>query len=118
MVGHDKIGLYGVKWVFLFLPRFEIKQIQTTTRQNVSPRHYPMPFARAMVDIVEQMKAARRGCPQLPEVVPPFQEVLTWDWLESDVWQCAGLDDLYKYLRGASALKIPQDLKRHFPKEL
>ena len=78
-----------------------------------------MPFARAVVDIIEQMKATRRGCPQFPEVVPPFQEVLTQcDWPESDVWQCAGLDDLYKYLRGAAALKIPQDLKQHFPKEL
>eukprot|EP00435_Cladocopium_sp_Y103_P008116 s1972_g2.t1 len=38
--------------------------------------HYPMPFARAVVDMLEEMKAHRRGCPQLPAVVPPFQEAL------------------------------------------
>lgn len=78
-----------------------------------------MPFARAVTDMIEKMKIAAKGCPQLPPDVPPALQTLTeLEWYESDVWQFAGLENLYQYLRNAEALKIPQDWKPHFPKKL
>ena len=77
-----------------------------------------MPFARAVTDMVEEMKLCRQGCPQLPPQVPSFRETLTQEWHMSDVWQFAGLDDLYSYLRKAKALRIPEDLQSLFPKKL
>lgn len=78
-----------------------------------------MPFARAVTDMIEKMKKSAKGCPQLPPDLPPALYTLTeLEWYESDVWQFAGLDNLYKYLRKHSGLKIHQDWKAHFPRKL
>ena len=78
-----------------------------------------MPFARAVTDMIEEMKTQRKGCPQLPQKLPPAFETLTqFEWYDSDVWKFAGVTELYAYLRGAAALKIPQDWKPYFPKKL
>eukprot|EP00438_Fugacium_kawagutii_P027320 Skav202720 [mRNA] locus=scaffold654:835216:838033:- [translate_table: standard] len=39
---------------------------------------YPMPFAREICDLQDELKASRMGQPQLPEVVPPAAQTFTW----------------------------------------
>ena len=90
------------------------------SRHPVLPRQYPMPFARAVTDMIEKMKMAAKGCPQLPPHVPTALQNPDWNWNGMKVMSgnFAGLDDLYQYLRNAAALKIPQDWKPHFPRKL
>ena len=77
-------------------------------------KHFTQPtpgFAQAISDAFRQScdrhdredeEMAAKGCPQLPPDLPPALYTLTeLEWYESDVWQFAGLDNLYEYLRNA-----------------
>ena len=78
-----------------------------------------MPFARAMTDQIEQFKRTKRGQPQLPSEVPSaLQTICALEWNENNVWGMANLPEFYRYLRKCTALKIPQEWKPCFPKEL
>ena len=44
------------------------------------PRIYPWPFARALIDMVEEMKETASGCPQLPDTVPSAFEMFNRSW--------------------------------------
>eukprot|EP00438_Fugacium_kawagutii_P019457 Skav230460 [mRNA] locus=scaffold186:112906:116152:- [translate_table: standard] len=55
------------------------------TSQLRATEHYPMPFARAVVDQIEAMKMSRKGCPQLPTKLPSAFETFTqMEWHKSD----------------------------------
>ena len=120
-------------YIYLFLVQIVIFLPPTTSHANIQypavpkpsqahllPRHYPMPFARAVTDQIERMKMSRRGCPELPASVPTALHTITClEWPESsEFWQFAGLKDLYFYLRGAASLEIPEEWKPYIPKEL
>ena len=79
-----------------------------------------MPFARAVTDMVENMKQTRRGVPELPSVVPPALTTVTaMEWHESpELWEFAQLPQLYEYLRGCKHVQIPEEWKPFFPKNL
>ena len=86
---------------------------------NHTPRHYPMPFARAVADQTEDFKRTRRGQPELPKDLPAAIYTFTkLEWSESDVWGMAGLPELYRYLRKSKSVEIPQEWRPHFPKDL
>ena len=78
-----------------------------------------MAFARAVTDQIEAMKKSRKGCPELPRVLPPalftFSQL---EWCQSDCFGLAHLPEFYAYLRKCKFLKIPQEWKQHFPKTL
>ena len=78
-----------------------------------------MPFARAVADQLESMKATCQGCPELPEEVPPALHTFTaMEWPEEDVWSFSELPAVYEYIRGRKGLKIPEPWKDYFPKKL
>lgn len=85
------------------------------------PRIYPMPFARQIVDLVEDHKREAQGLPHCPASgFPPALETLVSEgWFhESDLWQFVDFSQLYSYLRGNRNLKIPDQWKAVVPREL
>ena len=86
---------------------------------HILPRHYPMAFARAVADQLEPMKRSAKGCPQLPEVLPPALFTITqMEWCEGGCWGLAKLPEFYSYLRKCKSLRIPSEWKPYFPREL
>ena len=78
-----------------------------------------MAFARAVADRIESMKVTRRGCPEVPNEVPPALHTFTaMEWHEDDIWNFSGLTDVYEYLRGCKTVQIPEPWKEYFPKKL
>ena len=83
------------------------------------PRIYPWPFARALIDMVEEMKETASGCPQLPDTVPSAFEMFNRSWdTPADLWQYVGFDGLFEYLRGNRKLKIPPEWRTVIPNRL
>ncbi|CAK8985373.1 unnamed protein product [Durusdinium trenchii] len=83
--------------------------------------NYPVPFARAVVDLVEEMKATAEGQPQLPprELLPPAIETFTTaGWEESDTWQFADFIPVYNYLRRCKHLVVPREWQTLLPIKL
>lgn len=78
-----------------------------------------MPFARAMLDLVEEMKATVKGQPALPpQGVPSAMVTITnlqWDD-PTDIWRYAGFDQLFKYLRGSKHLRILHEWREIIPR--
>ena len=82
-------------------------------------RVYPMAFARAVVDLIEDMESSCAGQPQLPAVTPSVLETLGMEWhVDADLWSSAGFDELYKYLRGSKRLKIPPEFRPFIPDQI
>ena len=80
-----------------------------------------MPFARQIVDLVEDHKREAQGLPHCPASgFPPALETLVSEgWFhESDLWQFVDFSQLYSYLRGNRNLKIPDQWKAVVPREL
>ena len=80
-----------------------------------------MPFARAVVDLVEEMKATAEGQPQLPprELLPPAIETFTTaGWEESDTWQFADFIPVYNYLRRCKHLVVQREWQTLLPIKL
>jgi len=79
-----------------------------------------MPFARKMVDLLEEMKATAAGCPSVPAEIPEALRCIT-EWSEkvsSEDWQFADFAALYQYLRGNRHLQIPQTWRGTIPDRL
>jgi len=88
----------------------------TATRK---PRIYPWPFARALVDMVENMKETASGCPRLPDEIPSAFETFNSSWDgPSDIWQYVDFSGLFTYLRGNRKLKIPSEWRVVIPNRL
>jgi len=82
-------------------------------------RIYPVPFARAVADLLESMKSSAYGQPQLPQCLPTAKECMELEWVGANpIWQFADLPSLFSYLRMSKALKIPVDWKGIVPKTL
>ena len=80
-----------------------------------------MAFAKALVGLVEEMKATSKGQPQLPEVVPSALSTMTeleWARPTSPDWLFAGFDELFRYLRGSKKLRIPSEWREVIPDSL
>ena len=78
-----------------------------------------MPFARAVLDLVEEMKRTRQGQPQLPQEVPSaFESFVASGWQNSDVWQLADLESVFAYLRHGKRLQIRSEWRAIVPATL
>ncbi len=79
-----------------------------------------MAFAREVLNLVEDMKATACGRPELPNNVPPALETFTTlEWPESnEMWRFADIPQLFNYLRGAKALRLPKEWKSVVPKSM
>ena len=83
---------------------------------DLLPRHYPVAFAKQLVEICESLKQHRAGCPK-GEVIPSGLETLAS--LPSDYQRTefgnAGLCEVYNYMRGGKDLNIPQEWRCVLP---
>ena len=81
------------------------------------PRIYPMRFARALVDLLEEMKRTAKGMPQLPDVVPAALECFN-EWPSDEQigsYPFARVSQVFNYLRGNRKLKIPAEWRGSIP---
>ena len=70
-----------------------------------------MRFARALVDLLEEMKRTAKGMPQLPDVVPAALECFN-EWPSDEQigsYPFARVSQVFNYLRGNRKLKIPPE---------
>ena len=80
-----------------------------------------MAFARAMVDMVEDLKPGAKGKPELPaQGAPPALYTMTQlEWnTPADLWTFADFDQLFTYLRGSKRLRIPLEWRNVIPSKL
>ena len=84
----------------------------------LQPREYPMPFARALARMSEDLKKTGQGQPQLPAVVPKALETFqSMAWGEQpELWQYVNLSSVFEYVRGGKALRIPSEWAEVIPK--
>lgn len=82
-------------------------------------RIYPMPFARHLIDLLDDMKATAAGRPVPPVDVPSaLQSFSQWPEMIPGDWQFVDLAELYNYLRGNRNLQIPQQWRGTIPDRL
>ena len=75
-----------------------------------------MPFARAVVDLIEEMKANCAGQPRLEHPVPPAWKTLAMEWPVSEgMWDFADFQSVFTYLRGSKRLNIPPEFRPVIP---
>ena len=82
------------------------------TWNGVKLRNYPAAFGLAIANILENLKAEARGCPQPPATVPCALEsfLSAVDAPEhGDLYKTANLGAVYEYLRGGKHLSIPPE---------
>lgn len=78
-----------------------------------------MPFARAYVDLHDEMIKTRLGQPQLPAFVPPaVQSFEQLEWADRDIWRHADLNEVFNYMRKSRRLKIPEEWQNIVPTRL
>ena len=78
-----------------------------------------MPFARHLVDMLEEMKSTCGGAPTLPAEVPDAMTTFTqWPQVDTRDWQFVDFGDVYTYLRGNKHLKIPPKWRGVIPDRL
>ncbi|CAE7259490.1 unnamed protein product [Symbiodinium sp. CCMP2592] len=113
--------------------RKKIKQKVATTIRSLGPdgaqrytasKHlkpseiYPLQFAEAVADILDDLKSTCKGCPRLPGQVPSGLELYAAATTPDDVrlmYETAQLGDVYDYLRGCKYLHIPAEWRCLFP---
>ena len=82
-------------------------------------RIYPWPFARAMVDMLEDLKESACGTPPLPKLVPAALDCFTGKWVrDSRDWRYIDFGEVYNYLRGSRKLQIPPNWRGIIPDRL
>ncbi|CAK9101508.1 Uncharacterized protein SCF082_LOCUS47470 [Durusdinium trenchii] len=118
LVGWKKTEKTKVKTVEHYQDRHGKQRWKGTSKLR-STEHYPMRFARAVLDMVENLKASCNGQPGLPGTLPPalvtFAEM---EWEKSDVWMFVDLPSVYTYLRCCRGLNIPPEWRPFVPKQL
>lgn len=80
-----------------------------------------MPFARHLIDKLEDMKCSSRGQPEIPMDLPTALETMSAPWHGSDIdvpWKFAGFDEVFTYLRGNKKLDIPDEFRPVIPRTL
>ena len=82
-------------------------------------RIYPVPFARAFCDMLEDLKAACKGKPELPDPVPEaltsFQQM---EYADPEIWRTTCFTEVYDYLRRNKKLRIPAEWQALLPARL
>ena len=68
--------------------------------------------------ISEGLKANRRGCAEVPDVVPSPEELVSLATGPGDDYQFADLSSVYRYLRGGRRLRIPESWRAVVPSRL
>ncbi|CAL1171487.1 unnamed protein product [Cladocopium goreaui] len=80
---------------------------------------YPVPFARAFCDMLEDLKAACKGKPELPDPVPEaltsFQQM---EYADPEIWRTTCFTEVYDYLRRNKKLRIPAEWQALLPARL
>lgn len=80
-----------------------------------------MPFARAVCDLIEQMKSTACGQPQLPHHgrVPSAWETMQMTWaVNAELWGYVDFAEVFGYLRGSTKLRIPDEWYGIIPKQI
>lgn len=80
---------------------------------------YPVPFAREVCDLVEDLKRTCQGQPRLPAHVPAaIHSFQLLEPADTRVWRHARFADTFNYLRSNKKLKIPVEWQPFVPKVL
>ena len=79
-----------------------------------------MPFARAVVDLIEEMKASSRGQPELGDAVPSSYDhfghgMEKWPWIVGICRVRPGVHGIYGDQNG---LNIPPEFRPLIPKKI
>ena len=79
-----------------------------------------MPFARAVIDLIEDMKRSAKGMPELPAEVPTaLQSFQGWPGVDQvGEWHFAEFHHMFNYLRGNRKLSIPCEWRGVIPDRL
>ncbi|CAL1135641.1 unnamed protein product [Cladocopium goreaui] len=81
---------------------------------------YPDYFASTISVLIDDLKAAQRGTPEVPDPVPPalesFQDLNSGKG--SDLFEFADLESAFRYLRKGHSLRIPEGWAHHVPKSI
>lgn len=84
------------------------------------PRIYPDYFASTISVLIDDLKAAQRGTPEVPDPVPPalesFQDLNSGKG--SDLFEFADLESAFRYVRKGHSLRIPEGWAHHVPKSI
>lgn len=89
------------------------------TADRPMPRIYTPRFARAMCDLVEDLKATCKGQPKTTGDLPSAFETMQMEWVsDMDMWQFVDFKEIYSYLRGSKRLQIPDMWRPLIPKIL
>ena len=82
-------------------------------------RVYPVPFARAVCDLLEPMKSTCKGQPCIEGPIPTAIETMSMEWFRDDeLWQFVDFQETYRYLRGSKRLAIPDEWRPIIPDKL
>ena len=94
-------------------------QIHVASLMPAPLRIYPVPFAREVCDMLEEMKATRQGQPELPHIVPTAIETFgQLEMADPQIWRHVDLKGVYNYLRRSKNLQIPAQWLHLMPKKL
>ena len=86
---------------------------------SLDPRVYPLPFARTMRDLVEQMKSTALGQPEIVGPTPSAIDTMQMVWVsDKALWGFVNFPEIFRYLRGSKKLQIPTIWKPLIPKRL
>ena len=83
---------------------------------DLLPRQYPVAFAKHLVQICENLKKHRAGCPQTSESPSGLDTLasLPSDYQRAE-YENAGLWEVYNYMRGSKSLAIPEEWRCILP---
>lgn len=89
----------------------EGKACYTGTRQLKATEIYPDPFGEAVANPIDDLKLHKFGIPNLPNPLPdPVESFKNTESMKgSGLFDYAGLESVYKYLRKGTNLHIPKE---------
>ena len=109
----------SINYLVLFLCILFAHEIYHSFSLSKLLRIYPWPFARALVDMLEDLKKSSCGTPKLPEVTPSAFTMFSSLWYRDDrEWQYVNFAEVYNYLRGNRKLCIPPEWRGVIPSRL
>ena len=81
-------------------------------------REYPLRFAQKLVSLDASLKQTCRGQPALPDLLPvAISSLNSMEYgVDSELWQCARLSEVFVYIRGGKHLRVPESWAPHIPK--
>ena len=84
------------------------------------PRIYPDPFGEAVANPIDDLKLHKFGIPNLPNPLPdPVESFKNTESMKgSGLFDYAGLESVYKYLRKGTNLHIPKEWEGLVPNSI